>query len=564
MVDKRMSAWVLLLGLLAAVPVLAYVVKGTKSSLDALAFSRPELRVSVTTTDAEAIKELVPNLAALDRFRAEHGTAWSFIIDERTGRVNLLDGGAIPFIPGPANELDEEAFGVSCRSAQCMPVEKVEAQAREFLKRYQDVFQVDPDELVLDPLGSVPVWDSIYLLHFRWEPGGVPVQGGSVFFRINNGNLIQVATKNITDVPLDPLPTLSELTAWQILLGYLGETAYDKDEIVDRGSLRFVPVTAQGFSADLYESANFGKMLDYRLAYRIAFRRPGVMGTWEGLVDAHTGELLRFGDSDRYGHVHGGIRPSDGIPPEENRPFPFADVGGGLYSDGAGNFAGDSATSTLTGKYARIVDACGAISNTTTTGDLNFMVDNAAGTDCVVPAGNTAGPGNTHSARTLFYNLTAINLKAQIYNPSNTWLTSNYITANVNGAAECNARSGGAVVYFYQHIAGSCNNLGEVPGVAMHEWAHSYDDYDGVSANSKPLETYADWTAIIQTHNSCTGAGFLIGNNCDGYGDACSDCTGVRDCDWTKHASNTPWTSANHTTGTPSPPTTVWGCGGGS
>jgi len=535
----------LALSILVAVPFLAYVVKGQKGNLGALTFARPELRVSVTATDSEPLRTLLPNAKALDLFRAENGAAWSFVIDERSGRLNLLDGGAIPFIPGPANTLSAESFGVSGRSAQDVPVEKVEALARDFLKRYYDVFQVNPDELVLDPSGSGPIWDSIYFLRFQWTPQGVPVEGGSVFFRINNGNLIQVAMENISGAPVDAVPTLSAETAWEILLGYLGAPLGKGDEVLDRGTLRLIPVTAAGFAADSYDRSAFGQMLNYRLTYRLAFRRPGVQGTWEAIVDAHTGELLRFVDANRYGHIHGGIRPSDGLPPEEDRPFPYADIGGGLYADGNGNFTGNSATTTLTGKYTHIGDACGPISAATTTGDIDFG-SGPTGSDCAVPTGNTYGAGNTKPSRTLYYNCTAINLKAQIYNPSNTWLTSTYVTCNVNGSPTCNASSGGGVINFYKLVAGSCNNLGEIPGVAMHEWAHSFDDQDGSGGQTLPVETYADWTAIIQTHNSCTGAGFLIGANCGGYGDACTGCTGVRDCDWAKHSHNTPWTSANN------------------
>lgn len=538
-------------------PILAYKVKDPKANLDSRVFSRPELRVSSTVELSDHIRSLLSNAETLDGFLAENGTNWAFFVDQRTGRVSLLDGGAIPFIPGAMNGLRFEEFSANCGQNRCIPVDRVENLAREFLSKYQDLFRVNPDQLILDPNGSGPVLDQYYFLRFQWVPGGVPVEGGSVFFRINNGNLLQVATEKIGDLKVETAPSIDLRTAWEVLGGYLAEDAPgDRDSIVEPGRLVLIPATPVGDDPDVY-SGRFGQMLEYRLVYKLAFRRPGVQGTWEGAVDAHTGQLLRFADIDRYGHVHGGIRPSDGMPPEENRPFPFADIGGGLYSDTAGNFAGNSATSTLLGKYAHIADACGSISNTTSSGDLNFLVDNAPGTDCVVPAGNPAGLGNTHSSRTLFYNLTAINLKAQIYNPSNTWLTTSFLTANVNGGASCNASSSGSSVNFYKHIEGSCNNLGEVPGVAMHEWAHSYDDNDGVPANSKPLETYADWTAIIQTHNSCTGAGFLIGNNCDGYGDACLDCTGVRDCDYTKHQKNTPWTSANYGT--------TWsGCDSGS
>ncbi|MFB3851832.1 MAG: proprotein convertase P-domain-containing protein, partial [Acidobacteriota bacterium] len=55
----------------------------------------------------------------------------------------------------------------------------------------------------------------------------------------------------------------------------------------------------------------------------------------------------------------------------------------------------------------------------------------------------------------------------------------------------------------------------------------------------------------------CGQASGGAGYNCDGYGDCCLDCSGVRDADWDKHASHTPWTIANYGT--------VWsGCDSGN
>jgi trimeric autotransporter adhesin len=556
---RKRFGYVLLIGLTLTVcclPFFGFVVKSGKAGLDSLAYTAPELRVVETPENFRAINGGFSTSEGIAKFLSENDNVWTATVDLRRGVTTLLDGGAIPFIPGRANGLSWDSFEPGCGSIQCIPKDKIELLSREFLDKYPGLFPVKQEELVMDPDGTIPIGESFYLIRFQWVVNDIPVEGASIFFRINNGNLIQVASTHIAPITIDTTPSYTQETAWQILNGYLGEDGLSpKDEILETGKLVIIPTTAKGLDTEVYNGA-VGGMAAYNLAYKLVFRRPGVQGTWEAMVDAHTGELLRFVDSNRYGRVHGGIRPSDGMPPEEDRPFPFADIGGGLYSDAAGMFSGNNATSTLTGKYAHIQDSCGSISNTTTTGDLDFLTDLAAGTDCVVPAGNTAGLGNTHSSRTLFYNTTAINLKAQTYNPTNTWLTSNYVILHVNGPAECNAGSSGLDIYFYKHIAGSCNNLGEVPGVAMHEWAHSYDTNDGSGGQAPPLETYADFTAIIQTHNSCTGAGFLIGSNCSGYGDACTGCTGVRDCDYAKHSSNTPWTSTNHGS--------VWSCSGGS
>lgn len=551
--------WVIILALSASIHFLAFQIKDGKAGLDSLTYMAPELRIVETPEDFRMIKEGFATSEGIAKFLLENNSSWTATVDVRRGVTTLLDGGAIPFIPGPANSLAWESFGADCRSIRCISRDKIELLSREFLDKYAGLFPVKQEELVMDPDGTIPIGESFYLVRFRWVVNHIPVEGASIFFRINNGNLLQVASTNIAPLTIDTTPRFTPETAWQILNDYLGEYRLsEKDEILESGELVIIPTTVKGLDTETY-TGTVGGMSSYNLAYRLVFSRPDIQGTWEALIDAHTGEMLRFVDINRYGRIHGGIRASDGLPPEEDRSFPYADTGLASpndYSDQAGMFTGNNATTTLTGKYTHILDYCGSISNTTTTGDLDFLTDLAAGTDCVVPAGNTGGPGNTHSSRTLFFNLTAIHMKAQSFNPSNTWLTTGYVIAKVNDFASCNASSAGINSTFHKQVAGTCNNLGEIPGVAMHEWAHMYDTNDGSGGITPPLETYADWTAIIQTHNSCIGAGVFIGNNCSGYGDACTDCTGIRDCDYAKHAANTPWTSANHGS--------TWNCTTGS
>jgi len=169
------------------------------------------------------------------------------------------------------------------------------------------------------------------------------------------------------------------------------------------------------------------------------------------------------------------------------------------------------------------------------------------GTDCDVPPGNTGGDGNTHSARTQYYHLTTANLRAQSYLPANTWLKNSYITVNTNQSPWCNATSGGDTLNFYRASSG-CWNLGEIPGVALHEWGHSLDNFDGSGGQSRPVETYADWMAALHLHDSCVGRGFKTSGFCGGYGDPCTECSGIRDMDYTKHQGNTPWTAENYGT----------------
>ena len=72
------------------------------------------------------------------------------------------------------------------------------------------------------------------------------------------------------------------------------------------------------------------------------------------------------------------------------------------------------------------------------------------------------------------------------------------------------------------------------------------NDGNGGSNDNGTGETYGDFTAALQTLDSCTGWGFL-GGNCGGYGNACTNCDGVRDIDWGRHADNAPMTVASFT-----------------
>ena len=81
------AVMVLLLGLALALPASAQRVKEAGSSLDHIVFARPELRVPETNTDADLLRGRLQNIQDLDGFRAEHGAAWRFTIDERRDRV---------------------------------------------------------------------------------------------------------------------------------------------------------------------------------------------------------------------------------------------------------------------------------------------------------------------------------------------------------------------------------------------------------------------------------------------------------------------------------------------
>ena len=101
---------------------------------------------------------------------------------------------------------------------------------------------------------------------------------------------------------------------------------------------------------------------------------------------------------------------------------------------------------------------------------------------------------------------------------------------------------------------GGCRNTGEIAAVFDHEWGHGLDQNDSNGQLSDSSEGYADIASIYRLWASCIGYGFFqtIDQNCgmtsDGTGfnndenqvgpslHCDTDCNGVRDADWMKHA----------------------------
>ncbi len=153
-----------------------------------------------------------------------------------------------------------------------------------------------------------------------------------------------------------------------------------------------------------------------------------------------------------------------------------------------------------------------------------------------MPEGSSAG--NTHSSRSGFFHLNRSMEKGRAWLPANNWLKQQLVD-NVNINSTCNAYWDGAVNFYKS--GGGCRNTGEIMGVFVHEWGHGIDSNDG-GGYDNPSEAYADVVALFETRESCVGRGFFESQNCDGYGNACLNCTGIRDQDWDKHVNHAPAT----------------------
>jgi hypothetical protein len=397
-------------------------------------------------------------------------------------------------------------------------------------------------DLVLSSGRSGHPADHLWFIDFDLVREGLVVEGAHVVFRVNNGNLIELGSEYLPSPGTQvPPTTINRAKARAVLSKYIGGLKA-ADQLVDAGSLHLLPANVGSpKSARGYEAGRGRRIVK---VWQFTFRRPGVIGTFRARIDATTGKLIEFQDVNRYAQVTGGVASDTTAGTEVSRPLPFTDLGGGAFTNSAGifSFSGTPLTSVLNGQFIRVVDTCGAISQTTeVSGNLRFGT--ATGSNCTTPG--FGGAGNTRSSRTAFYTLNRGKELVRGWLPSNTFLNGQF-TARVNQTGTCNGFWDGTGINLYQAVAAGCGASGEEPGFILHELGHGIDDNDGNgAADGGTGESYGDVNAAIVLHNSCVGSGFRLGN-CNGYGDACTSCTGLRDINWANHSSNIPHTVDNY------------------
>ncbi len=422
-----------------------------------------------------------------------------------------------------------------------------------YLRTHERVLAIDTDELA-QPVVTPHHGGDLIQIYAPRIVAGIPVRDTYVTAVINHGNLILMGTRNWGDVNVDPTPSSTSNAAMATLEAHLGPLASGASW--GKWSLALVPTAVPS-----------------RYVYRLVWTSRGTIdgdgGRWEAMVDAHSGELLKLEDIHQYAStrgVIGGVLPfsNDGLPPDgieqAGWPMPFTDLavestGEAAFTDAGGGLLAcveGTVTSTLDGRFVSIRDSCGNISLSSDGELLDFGTSD--GTDCTTPG--VGGLGNTHSARTAFYELGRINSQARALLPDNEWLRQP-LRANTNINFNCGAMWTGSSVNFYRSGSG-CPNTGEIASILDHEWGHGMDDNDALPSISNPSEGIADVYAALRLDNSCIGRGFRP-VNCGGYGDPCTDCQGIRDIDWAKRTSGLP-----HDLGSPFPSGIDALCGSGN
>jgi Zn-dependent metalloprotease len=490
------------------------------------AFQVPDLDVQPSVeVQARGSRKSLEN-PALQRFFAHQSDEWEVRWDKRSDRPNVIQGVGIPLLPGRGNKLP--AGDLKLGRDGGVRTADVEAKLRSFMAELPELLGVSGFDLRLDAKSTVNAGEDkqLWFVEFQQFHRGVPVEGAKVYFRINNGNIVQFGTERVSEVRLSPTPKIGRVAALAAVLQTLGFRVDQVEEIRDPGTLKLVPaLTAGERPAEKFEGTP-GRGYRHYLVWEVAFRRAGDTAVYKAQVDAKSGRLLSLVDETYYAQVTGGVYPTTNTDPETVVAFPFTNVTNGTakVTDGAGNYSysGGTATATLNGKYFKMADVCGTISaSDSTTGNLAFGT--SGGTDCVTPG--AGGAGNTHASRSGYYHLTNINRKAAGFLPANAWLAGT-VTANMNINATCNAFWDGSTVNFYRS-GGGCSNTGEIAAVFLHEWGHGMDTNSGGAASDKGTgEAVGDTFAFIETKDPCIGKNFQPGVACANCN---STCTGVRD-----------------------------------
>lgn len=559
------------IALLVLLPVLAgaFQPKTDKTDLNQKEFFLPELYISSSTLSLQEISGQLKNQKAWNQFFAANGADFHVYFDPRSATaVNIM--GSIPLIPGDGKGNRISLADVSRKLGR--RVDHVDAAViaglfDNWVRANARVLGVDASQL--GPARAAEANSYLWHLNIPQIVNGIPVRYARVLAAVNHGNMVIAGAENWSNVRIDTTPRISAAQARELGFSYAGGMS-DKDIVLKEPSLEIIPYAPREFTSGEGFAGPVGSGYGHRLCWIFEFQRAPELARWEVMVDAHTAEVIAFQDTNHYvdAKISGGTYPltNTEICPDNIRcgimnsdqPMPFADIGGGLFTNSAGhyNYTSGTTTTTFSGRYVDMTDTCGAPSFSGA-GDINLGGTNGQH-DCTTP---TSG-GNTAATRSGMFEMNKIFEEARGYLPGNLWLQGNQtgpLPTNMNIVNTCNAfySSGDPGSVNFYRTGGGCRNTGEIAAVFDHEWGHGMDDHDTGGALSSSSEGYADIASMYRLWASCVGYGFFetadrgCGTTADGTGfnqneaqtgpSHCdTDCSGVRDSDWAKHVGGAP------------------------
>ncbi len=298
---------------------------------------------------------------------------------------------------------------------------------RQFVRSQRRALRLNPAELAEDERVTVYDDGDLVNIHIPRRFQGIPVRGSYLTAKVARGNLTLMGTQRWGDIKVSTRAKISAQAAMNIVQAYAEPSVISREW--GKSELVIVPTKRRAGR----KQARLGKGYRYRLAWAVRPEFEGARGSYEGLVDAHTGELLAFEDQNQYtAEATGGVYPvtNDGLDPDgveqPGWPMPFMNVGSAVTTTGGNYDLEGSQTATFTGPYVRINDNCGSASLTDVDG-IDWGA--SGGTDCQTPG--FGGAGNTHASRTGFYELNKIMEMARGQLPQNNWLQQQLV-ANMN------------------------------------------------------------------------------------------------------------------------------------
>jgi len=468
-------------------------------------------------------------------FIAQHPELKSFSVDAISGkwyaRINKRTN-KVHFIWGSGIRLFERGYDPKR--------EELDKIGRSLISKYQDLFPVQEKNLVLDRLtGRVVKNPNKHFIRYFLSHNGVPIQRAFIFFRISYGKLIQIGMTGLEGWQwIDTNPKISKEDAVNYALGYARMPK--KYKVFGEPKLKIVPTTENALAI-----ADPATPYNYKLVYEVSIEYNGIIGRWLSWIDATTGEIILFMDSNRYsqkGSVMGGIFVTsvdsnlDTVPGENCSgqrdmdqqayvPFFFvplrgipvhdaiSDIGGMYFFNGIG-----TASCSLDGKYFDANDIYFGY-DPEVYADVNNELDlGTGGVDFT--SGILVQDPTTSAVRNGYFHLNRVRLLTTQWIDEETlpWLGET-VPANMNILDECNAYSTGDTVNFFVSswvLGGStCNNTGQIASVMMHEWGHCLDAWAGQGHGDFATgEGHADVMAFFNSHEDCLGPGFFTLNQC--------------------------------------------------
>lgn len=550
--------------LLVTSPALSIEPREETSRLDALVIYDPGSRLGMKSVSVDELAFDTPLLSEWKTFRGRHGSKWRVRLDARSGVPTLVEGPGIPWLGRSGTTLlDGSELGTDSLAASLV----------EFIGSQAKILKADVGELRFNREASTQISDIRMVVFDRYYQG-VRVQDQRYIFYIKQGLLNMFGATRWSLVGVDAVPTIEAGAARELLLSYMGaEPVEIRSEEPAEQLILTLPSGAAPPPPGMIRDEDYAHALAWRFEFRV-FDEPGL---WVGLVDAHSGKILAFYDNEAYSQLRGGLYPAESgssglgndqtcpLGCEAELPIPFAKLRP-LFgppslltnSDGVTNLMLTvTHTTDFSGPYVEVKDNfCTTGPNMVTNLPVGAVLDLGFGplyfgppfppvTDCDVPTGFAYGPGNTHAARTSFYHVNRAMQWARGWldgEPSvGPWLNGDPgpLVVNVNLAPGTAFYSGSINLGRTTPLGAGIrrHNLGELPGVMLHEWGH-FLDHRLDNGFLRSLEGFADTVELLYDHTACIGDGMgTIGRlntvfRPYRFATGFKGCTGIRYQDW--------------------------------